>query len=174
MFKRTLLALLIAMPLCVFAQKFGMVSIQNIMINMPEYTAAMKELEATGQKYEAELKKMSDEFQIKYKEFETLAADPNTPDAIKQRREQELQEMYTKSQQYQQSIAEDLQKQQEMALVPLQSKILDAVKAIGQEGGYVFIYPTGATIYQGPMVEDVTPVVAERLGVTLTQTVPQQ
>ena len=75
--------------------KFGHVNTQEIIQAMPEYTKAKSEIDALQAQYEADLKSMQDELNKKAEEFEKLPAD--TPDNIKQRRNQELQDMYRRS-----------------------------------------------------------------------------
>ena len=77
--------------------KFGHVNTQEIIQAMPEYTKAKSEIDALQQQYEADLKSMQDELQKKAEAFDKEQA--TLPDNIKQRRNQELQDMYTKIQQ---------------------------------------------------------------------------
>jgi outer membrane protein len=50
-------------------------------------------------------------------------------------------------------------------MTPLQQKLIDAIKAVGQEGSYTFIFEDGASIYQGNDVVDVTAAVKGKLGI---------
>lgn len=166
MTKRTILALLIALPLSIFAQKFGIINIESIMQGMPEYTAMQNQIAEASKKYEDEFGKLKAEIDKKMTEYQQLDQDATTPQAIKERRIQEIQELDQKAQQFLNSAQQDLQRLQMQLGMPIQQKVLDATKAIGQEGGYVFIFPQGISFYEGSMVEDVTPIVAKRLGVT--------
>lgn len=164
--KRTILALLIALPMSIFAQKFGVINFDAIMQGMPEYTAMQTQIAEASKKYEDEYGKLKEEFNKKMTEYQQLEQDASTPQAIKERRMQEMAELDQKSQQFLNNAQQDLQRMQLQQAMPIQQKILDAAKAIGQEGGYVFIFPEGLSVYQGAMVEDVTAIVAKRLGVT--------
>ena len=95
--KKLILMLLVFAPLATFAQKFGHLNTQEIIQAMPEFTKARTEIEALTKQYEADLKSMQDELQKKAQAYEKEQA--NLPENIKQRREQELQEMYQKIQQ---------------------------------------------------------------------------
>ena len=79
------------------AQKFGHVDTQQIIQAMPEYNKAKTEIDALQAQYEADLKSMQDELQKKAEAFDKEQA--TLPDNIKQRRQTELQDMYTKIQQ---------------------------------------------------------------------------
>lgn len=164
--KRTILALLIALPLSIFAQKFGVINFDAIMQGMPEFTAMQNQIAESSKKYEDEFGKLKGELDKKVAEYQELEKDANTPQAIKERRIQEINELDQKAQQFLNSAQQDLQRMQMQQITPIQQKVMDATKAIGQEGGYVFIFPIGLSVYEGTMVEDVTNIVAKRLGVT--------
>ena len=112
MIKKLLLAVLIAFPMCLAAQtlKFGIVNSQEIFNLMPDKATAESTLQSVAEKYQAELKKLQEEFDKKYQEFQAL--DETTPQSIKDRRMQELQENNQKIQNFQQMAAQDMQKQQ--------------------------------------------------------------
>ncbi|MDO4215845.1 MAG: OmpH family outer membrane protein, partial [Bacteroidales bacterium] len=96
--KRLILLALILAPLSLFAQKVGVVNQGEIIQAMPEYTAAQTELQNTSKQYEDELKRMQEELTKKAEAFDKEQA--TLPEAIKTRRQNELQEMYQKIQQY--------------------------------------------------------------------------
>ena len=92
---------------------------------------------------------------------------PATPDAIKERRLNELQERDQKVQQFRNTASQDLARLQEQLMAPIQQKIGDAVKSVGQEGSFTFIFPNeqGLLLYTGNDVTDVTPLVKAKLGI---------
>ena len=149
-----LAAVAIALPAA--AQKFGVVDANSIFTAMPETTAANNQLNEASKKYE-------DEFNKQFGEYQQLAAD--TPAAIKERREKELQELDQKMQQFRQTAQQDLQKQQQTLLAPIETKIHEAIKAVGQEGGYTFIFQQELPVYVGADVKDITADVKAKLGV---------
>jgi len=144
--------------------KFGHVNTQEIMQVMPEYATARTEIENLAKQYEADLKSMQDEFQKKYEDYQKNGA--TLPDNIKQRREQELQDMDNKIRQSYQDNQQALAKAQQEKLQAITSKILDAIKQIGQTGGYVYIMEVGAGIpyISTTLSEDVTAQVKAKLG----------
>lgn len=166
MIKKLLLAVCIALPMCVSAQalKFGTVNSQQLFELMPEKAVAEKTLVDASKKYEDEYKKLQDEFNKKYTEFQAL--DASTPQSIKDRRMQELQENNTKIQNFQQMAANDLQKQQETLLAPITQKLQQAIQAVGKENGFTFIYDLSipSVVYSGAPSIDVAPLVKAKLG----------
>ena len=131
---------------------------------MPEYNKAKTEIEALTEQYEADLKSMQDELQKKGEAFEK--EQETLPENIKQRRQQELQEMYPKSQQSFPDNQQALQRAQQEKMQSITTKVLDAIKAVGQAGGYVYIMEMGAGIpyISTTLSTDVTAQVKAKLG----------
>ncbi len=146
------------------AQKFGHVNSQEIMQLMPEFTKARTEIEELTKQYEADLKSMQDEYQKKGQEYEKLPA--STPANIKQRREQELQEMMQKIQQTYQDNQQALQKEYQTRMQTITNKIIEAIKAVGQAGDYVYIMDqtSGIPYISTTQSKDVTAEVKAKLG----------
>ena len=146
------------------AQKFGHVNLQEVMQAMPEYTQAQTELKKLEEQYSTDLKQMQDEIQRKAEAFDKEQA--TLPDNIKQRRQQELQEMYQKIQQSYQDNQQALGKAQQEKMQAITTKVLDAIKQVGQTGGYVYIMEMGAGIpyISTTLSTDVTAQVKQKLG----------
>ena len=144
--------------------KFGHVNYQEIIQAMPEYTKVQNELKALAEQYEADLKSMQDEIQKKGEALEKEQA--TLPENIKQRRQQELQDMYQKYQQSVQDNQQALYKAQQEKMQAITTKVLDAIKAVGQAGGYVYIMEMGAGIpyISTTLSTDVTAQVKQKLG----------
>ncbi|MBD5244841.1 MAG: OmpH family outer membrane protein [Bacteroides sp.] len=164
MIKRILVAIMIALPMIGFAQaKFAVVNSQAIFVDHPDTKAAQEQLQAAAQKFQDEFKKLSDEFDKKYAAFQELPED--TPKSIRDRQMGEIQNMNNSIQQFRLNADEDLQKQQEQLLAPIQQKIADAVQAVGKEGNYTFIFEAQMPNYVGADVTDVTSLVRSKLGI---------
>ena len=169
MIKKLLLAVLVAAPMCLSAQtlKFGTVNTQEIFNVMPEKATAENTLKEAAAKWEAEGKKLQDAFMKLQQEYEKIEQDATTPQAIKDRRMQELQESYQKIQNFQQTASQDLQRQQENLLAPIQDKLTKAIQAVGAENGFTFIYDLSipSVIYTGNGAEDVSALVKAKLNI---------
>lgn len=162
--KKLLLMLLMFAPLATFAQKFGHLNAQDIIQLMPDFTKAKTEIDALQKQYEADLKSMQDELQKKSQDFE--AQEKTLPDNIKQRRQQELQEMYQKIQQSYQDNQQALGKASQEKMSAISAKVLEAIKAVGTEGGYVYIMDVagGVPYISTTLSTDVTAQVKAKLG----------
>lgn len=158
MFKKLILALALALPMSVMAQKFGVVDTQAVLAGMPESAQMQKELQDLGKQYEDELQKLQEQVNKLYNDFQTIQDDPNTAQSIKERRMQEVQEAMQKAEQFRNTASQELNKAAEAKMAPIQTKINDAVKAVGAEGGYTLILPNepGLLLYVGSDVTDVT------------------
>ncbi len=146
------------------AQKFGHVNSQEIIQAMPEFTKARADIEALAKQYDADLKSMQDEIQKKAEALEKEQA--SLPANIKQRRETELQEMYQKYQQSAQDNQQALGKEQSEKMQAITTKVVDAIKQVGQAGGYVYIMDmaSGIPYISTTLSTDVTAEVKAKLG----------
>jgi len=165
MLKKIALLLMLILPMSVFAQKFGHIRTQEILTVMPEYTKAQTDIQTMQQHYENDFKTVQEDFQKKFTAFQQEQA--NLPKNILERRQNELQQLQERAMQMRQDAQQDLEKSWMEMMEPIAKKIDDAIKAVGQEGGYVYIFDLNAT--QIPFVNetlsiDVTSAVKAKLG----------
>lgn len=166
MFKKIALILLLIAPMSLFAQKFGHIKSQEILTAMPEYTKAQTDIQTMQQQYENEMKIAQEDLQKKFTAFQQEQA--NLPKNILERRQNELQQLNERAMQMAQDAQRELEKSWMEMLQPIAKKIDDAIKAVGQEGGYVYIFDLNST--QIPYVSetlstDVTSIVKSKLGI---------
>ena len=165
MLKKIALLFMLVLPMSVFAQKFGHIKTQEILTIMPEYTKAQTDIQTMQKQYEDEMKRVSDEFTKKYTAYQQEQA--NLPKNIQERRQKELQELSERGMQMQQDSQQQLQQSWMQMLEPIAKKIDDAIKAVGQEGGYVYIFDLNATnipFVNETLSTDVTGAVKAKLG----------
>lgn len=165
MIKRILIAFALALPMLASAQtvKIGLVDLNAIMAGHPDTAAAQTKLEETQKKYEAEYRKLGEEMERMYTEFQK--AQDDLP-AIKERKAKELSDYQQKIQQFEQSAAADLQRMQGELMQPILTKITQAIESVGKEGNYTIIQPLDPQLvlyYAAPAV-DVTAAVKTKLG----------
>ena len=160
MLKKIALLLLLIVPMSVFAQKFGHLKSADVLTVMPEFTKAQTDIQAMQKQYEDEMKRATDELTKKYTEYQQEQA--NLPKNIQERRQKELQELNEKGMQFQADAQQQLQKAYAEMMEPIYKKIDDAIKAVGQEGGYVYIFDLNRTdipFVNESLSTDVTPAV---------------
>lgn len=166
MLKKFALLLLLILPMSVFAQKFGHVKTADIITVMPEFTKAQTDIQAMQKQYEDEMKRAGDELTKKYTEYQQEQA--NLPKNIQERRQKELQELQEKGMQFQQDAQQQLQKAYAEMMEPIYKKLEDAIKAVGQEGGYIYIFDLNRTdipFINESQSTDVTATVKSKLGI---------
>ena len=147
--KKLILMLMLCAPVAAFAQKFGHVNAQEVMASMPEFLKAKGEIEASAKKFENELQAMQEELKRKSDEYEKTKS---TMNATKQQEtEATLQQMYGKIQQTYQDNQQALQKAQQEKMGPITGKLVEAIKLVGKNGGYVYIMDVSSGI---PYISD--------------------
>lgn len=166
--KKILVLLLMFAPLSLVAQtqKFGYVNANAIMQLMPEFTKAQNDLQTLQKQYADEYERLRIELEKKGKEFEQVK--DSLPANILQRRENELQEIITRLQQYEQESYQNLQQAQATKLAEVSKVLSDAIQLVGREGGYVCVFDIagGVPYISETLCEDVTEKVKTKLGIT--------
>ena len=165
--KRILIMVATLMPLMLMAQvKIGVVNTQQLFNLMPEKAAAEAQLKTLSDRYHAEYELLRSEFDKKYADFQTVAADPSYPETIKERRVQELQESDKKMREFEDRAAKEIDAQREALTKPITDKIQEAIRQAGEQGAFDLILDTALTpvAYMGPNTVDATPIVKAILG----------
>lgn len=167
MIKKTLLAIatILSMGFAAQAQKFGVVSAEEIITAMPEFNDVQTKLGEASKQYEDEYAKLNEELQKKFTEYQELEKDAATPQGIKDRRLQEMQDLDRKAQQFAETARQDIQRQQVQLMQPIQEKVLQSIKSVGAENNLTMIFPSEVPAYISAEVIDVTPLVKAQLGI---------
>lgn len=161
--KKIIIAMLLIVPLAVSAQKFGHINTQELFAQMPEVNQVKLKMDTIQSQYEMQMASMSEEFQKKYQDYQTQEA--TMPDAVKQIRQQELQEMQQRIQLFYQTAEQDIQRKQQELLTPVHEKMTKAIKAVGEREGYTYIFDSAAMVHIGNDAIDATPSVKKELGI---------
>ena len=165
--KRLIVIATALLPLMLLAQaRIGIVNSQQIFDLMPEKAAAEAQLKALSDRYHAEHELLQGEFDKKYADYQAIAADPTTPETIKERRVQELQEGDKKLREFERTVANDLAKRREVLTRPIADKVQQAIRTVGEQGAFDVVFDTAVTpvAYTGPATVDITPMVKAVLG----------
>ncbi|MDE5844416.1 MAG: OmpH family outer membrane protein [Muribaculaceae bacterium] len=161
--RRLFISLLLLLPVLASAQRFAVIDRQAVLESLEEYLTAERTLFDLSQKYHAEYDRMSSDIDKKFEDYQTLNTTENAPQAIRERRVQEIQEMQKRAQQFLISAEDDLKNRRADMLRPINEKIDAAIKDAGIEGGFSFIFPLGAPLFYGIDVEDITESIKEKL-----------
>lgn len=165
--KRFLMIAVAMLPLLLMAQaRIGIVNSQQLFDLMPEKATAEAQLKALSDKYHAEYELLQAEFNKKYADYQTVAADAAMPETIKERRVHELQESDKKMREFERRAADDLAAHRTTLTKPITDKIQAAIRQAGAQGNFDVVLDTAVTpvAYAGPATVDLMPVVKTLLG----------
>ncbi|MDR0995620.1 MAG: OmpH family outer membrane protein [Tannerella sp.] len=164
--KKLLALLFLALPMGLFAQevKIAYVDVQAVFSAMPEVPGIEKQMSDLNDQYQKDLKSMQDEYQKKYSDF--TAQQDSLTENIKLRRMQEIQELQNRIENFYPIAQDDINKKQQQLVAPVQDKIKNAIKAVGEEKGYTYILAMNPQLflYTGNGAIDATPFVKAKLG----------
>ncbi len=162
--KKLILTLLVALPMSVFAQKFAHFNSGDVIQAMPEYTAAIAEIQKTEKDYTDELKRMQDELRTKIDEYSKNEA--TMVEAVKTRRQTEIQDLNKRFEEYYRLSQEEIEKLRNTKMNEISEKVGKAVKEIGDAGGYVYIMDLtqGIPYISTTLSTDITAQIKAKLG----------
>ena len=155
------------LPLLMMAQaRIGIVNSQQLFDLMPEKADAEARLKTLSDQYHSEYMLLQGEFDKKYADYQTVAADASYPETIKERRVQELQESDKKMREFERRAADDIAAQRVALTKPITDKIQAAIRAAGEQGNFDLVLDTAVTpvAYTGSNVVDITAVLKALLG----------
>lgn len=144
--------------------RFGYLSYEQALKALPDYALVRKSMDDLRAQYEAEQKRVEQDFNMKYEEF--LEGQRDFPETILRKRQTELKELLERNLAFKAESRQQLQKAETEALAPLKQFLSETLTAIGFERGYAFILNTdaGSLPFIHPAVgEDISQVVLERL-----------
>ena len=166
--KKILVMILMLAPMSIFAQKFAHFDMSQVLPEMEEYKTASAEIQKLGQQYQEELERLQKEYQTKAEEFQKLSEDQSTAQAILQSKATDLQKMEQSIQDFYQASQQDMQKQQSEKMEVIQTKVMAAIKKIGDSGNYIYVVDIsgGAIPYvNSSLSTDVTAQVRAEVGI---------
>ena len=163
--KKFLISLLLLLPLAFSAQaqqKIGIVNTAAVMEALPDVKAATTKIQDLAKQYDSEIKRMQTKLEAYQKEEATMT------DVIKKRRQQELQEIESRTQNSYQMMQEEIQKEQEKLMAPIRTKVSNAINKVCEANGCAYIFEAGALLATGSTALDLTQAVKDALGIKAT------
>lgn len=146
------------------AIKFGYLSYDLALRQMPDYAIARQKVADLRTSFDAEAKRVEDEFNKKYEAF--LEGQREFPRTILLKRQTELQELMQKNIAFKEQARRELQKAETDAMAPLKDSLKTVLSLLVEERGYAFILNTDANAFPAispTMGEDVNDVVLQML-----------
>lgn len=118
--------------------KFAHINSDELIKSMPEYDSALAKLEKTRKELVNAIEIMQVEINNKYEAY--TKDGKNLTDLVRQTKEQELQDMNARLQEFQQNAQQQLQEQQNTLTQPIFTKVDKAIKDVGKEGGFIYVF----------------------------------
>lgn len=153
-----------AQPKDSLAFKFGYLSYDSVMVAVPDYTELKTNMAQLREQYEAEQKRVENDFNKKYEEF--LDGQASFPKTILQKRQSELQEMLDRNIEFKKLSQKMLSEAEANMMEVIKTTINMAVNIIAQERGYAFVLNTdkeAVTFINPALGEDITEAVKQLL-----------
>ena len=144
------------------ALHYGYLSVDSVLHSLPDYTIAKHKLSDLKAKYDAEMKRVEDEFNTKYQFF--LQDQQELAPSILQKRQAELQELMDKNVAFKAKARQLLQEAEEEAMGPIRDKVNTAIRLVGEKRGLAFVLNTdnNAAPFLNPTFgEDITAAVLQ-------------
>lgn len=117
--------------------KVAHIATQNLIESMPEYQAAMSQLEKLQNTYTSDIDDLMKEAQNKNKQYQAEAATKS--DDENAARAQELQATQQKIMQYRQNAQQELQKKENDLIKPILEKARTAIQNVARNKGYDYV-----------------------------------
>ena len=144
--------------------RFGYISYQEALKAMPEYNTSLQEIEALKGKYAEELKRVEDEFNVKYEDF--LNKQKDFAPSILRKRQAELQDLIKRNVAFKEESQRLLKQAEQESNAVLRTKLNTILTQLGVEHGFAFVLNTDndAAPYVNKLLgEDLLPFVKETL-----------
>ena len=150
-----------------FAQKFGRINTQEIIMSMPETKTMQTNMETYAQELQDNIETMQVEFNTKLQDFQKNF---NTlTDIAKEMKEKDLNDLQNRIREFQERAQQEYQKKQNELLAPIIEKAKNAIDKISAAGGYLVVFDTstGSLVYfDEANLTDIAPEVKKELGIT--------
>lgn len=117
--------------------KTAHVDVSEIMGKMPAMLDAQKQLEKLSGTYDADYKKMVEEYQTKLKKYEGESA--TVTEAVNTERSKEVQDMQKRIVDFRDNAQKELQQKESDLVKPLMEKVRASIQKVGKAKGFQYV-----------------------------------
>ena len=117
--------------------KTAHVDVSEIMSKMPAMLDAQNQLQKLSGTYDAEYKKMVEEYQVKIKKYE--AESTTVTEAVNTERSKEVQDMQKRIVDYRDNAQKELQQKETDIVKPLMEKVRASIQKVGKAKGFQYV-----------------------------------
>jgi outer membrane protein len=155
------------------AQKTAHLSFDSLISLMPETKTATDAAQNYLKGLEQELVAMQGEFETKYKDY--LEKQPTMSDLLKKNKEEDLQQLQTRIQDFQRQAEQDYKRKQNELTAPIMEKAKKGIEAVAKEGGYKYVLdtsPQSTAVLYSEQGDDILNAVKKKLDSMPLATIP--
>ncbi len=158
--------IILVLSTSVFAQKLAYINSQKILATYKEAQDAQEQLDKINREWEEEARELQTQFQELGEQLESQSL--LLSEERQREKQQELQNLYMKIQQFQAEKwgqSGEFYKKQDEIMQPVIDKINAAIRKVGEEERFDYIFDTvaGNILYASPNQQDLTDLVLEEL-----------
>jgi outer membrane protein len=117
--------------------KVAHVDVSEIMGKMPAILDAQKQLQTLSTTYDADYKKMVEEYQAKLKKYEEEST--KTTEAVNAERQKEVQDMQKRIIDFRDNAQKELQNKESEIMKPIMEKVKASIAKVGKAKGFQYI-----------------------------------
>ncbi|WP_118974216.1 OmpH family outer membrane protein [Taibaiella koreensis] len=143
-------------------KKTGYINSRELLETMPEARKADSVLTKYGKELETTMKSMAADAQTKFKAYQDGAS--TMSDAVKEVKEKELNDLQNRIEEFRQGADDKMSKKREELFKPILDKAQKAIKDVGTEGGFDYIFD-GTQLLYAKETENIMPQVKAKLGI---------
>ena len=165
------IAAMALLTLSASAQKIARVNFTELVQLMPEADKARETMAAASKEADETYKTMVEEFQTKYQQYQQKASTWTA--SIKESKERELSDMQQRIQEFQQSVSQELQEQQNTLMAPIYQKAQEEVEKIANAQNVDVLLDSSSALYFSTAIIDLTAEARKALGIKEGRTLEQ-
>jgi outer membrane protein len=156
--------LLMSAPNAQAQTKIGYISLNELIVAMPEYKKANADMD----EYQKALQQQNQDYQQEVNRLDSIFKADSTKwnAATKQIKRRQINEAYIKAANFGQEAERMMQAKEQELLAPIQQKAVATTQAVGKENGYIYILSKEQLI-SFPAGDDLLPLVAKKLNLTI-------
>ena len=146
----------------IFAQKYGHVNSNDVMMAMPGIDSIQIKLAEFQNNLATLYETMFSEFQTKKEKFDKEVGTMSS--AVRKVKEDELLSIQNRIIEFQNNAQEDIEEEQDRLATPFQEKVRNAIEEVAKENKYSYIFDTRTLLFYEDG-DDVTALVKKKLGI---------
>ncbi|MFC4672958.1 OmpH/Skp family outer membrane protein [Dysgonomonas termitidis] len=165
MFKKLILLLIVIAPMSMFAQdKIAYINANEIFSKMPELKDVETKLAAKSETIKKNAAAIEAEYTKKVEEFQKDTT--NLTESVLLDRQTQLDGLRDRYQNFIQTSQAEFEKEQQTLITPIQQKMRQAIKDVGDENNYSYILDAATLLHIGSHATDASKMVKTKLGIT--------